>query len=144
MVKLERAKKVGRKFQAPVETRVGGLSTMLKVLPQFVFGRKERSPQEAMGPFRTDVRVFEQAPETGLRVTWFGHSSMLLEMDGARVLIDPVWDMRAAPVQWFGPKRFFRPTMRLEVRSKTSRVSWVPGSARPMNIQALARKLWPL
>jgi len=32
----------------------------------------------------------------GLRVTWFGHSSMLLEIDGVRLLIDPVWDERAA------------------------------------------------
>jgi L-ascorbate metabolism protein UlaG (beta-lactamase superfamily) len=114
MVKLERAKRVGRKFQAPVETRVGGLSTMFKVLPELARGRKDRTPQERLGPFRTDVSMYAAAPETGLRVTWFGHSSMLVEIDGARVLVDPVWDERAAPVQWFGPKRFFPPAMRLE------------------------------
>ncbi len=31
-----------------------------------------------------------------------------------RVLIDPVWDERAAPLQWTGPKRFFAPTLQLE------------------------------
>jgi L-ascorbate metabolism protein UlaG (beta-lactamase superfamily) len=35
-------------------------------------------------------------------------------MDGARILIDPVWDERAAPVQWAGPKRFFAPPLALE------------------------------
>ena len=35
-------------------------------------------------------------------------------MDGVRVLVDPVWDERASPFSFFGPKRFFRPTMRLE------------------------------
>jgi L-ascorbate metabolism protein UlaG (beta-lactamase superfamily) len=45
--------------------------------------------------------------QSGLRVTWMGHSSMLVEIDGVRVLIDPVWDERASPRQWFGPKRFF-------------------------------------
>ncbi len=114
MAKLERAKRVGQKYQAPVETQVGGLSVIWKVLPKFLFGRKQRAPLERLGPFRTDVSVYEAAPETGLRVTWFGHSSMLVEIDGARVLIDPVWDQRAAPVQWFGPKRFFPPAMRLE------------------------------
>jgi L-ascorbate metabolism protein UlaG (beta-lactamase superfamily) len=38
---------------------------------------------------------------------------MLLEIDGVRVLIDPVWEERAAPVQWAGPKRFFAPPLRL-------------------------------
>jgi L-ascorbate metabolism protein UlaG (beta-lactamase superfamily) len=39
---------------------------------------------------------------------------MLLEIDGLRVLIDPVWEQRASPVEWFGPQRFFAPTMALE------------------------------
>jgi L-ascorbate metabolism protein UlaG (beta-lactamase superfamily) len=39
---------------------------------------------------------------------------MLVEIDGARVLIDPVWEPRASPSQWIGPKRFFAPTLRLE------------------------------
>jgi L-ascorbate metabolism protein UlaG (beta-lactamase superfamily) len=38
---------------------------------------------------------------------------MLVEVDGVRVLIDPVWDKRVSPVQWFGPKRFFAPTLAL-------------------------------
>jgi len=33
---------------------------------------------------------FATAPATGLRVTWFGHSSTLVEIDGHRVLTDPV------------------------------------------------------
>ena len=39
---------------------------------------------------------------------------MLLEIDGVRILIDPIWEERASPVQWFGPQRFFAPTMPLE------------------------------
>ncbi len=114
MAKLERAKRVGRKYQTPVKTTLGGLSVMVKVLPELIRGRRNRVPQDSLGPFRTDVSVYATPPLTGLRVTWFGHSSLLIEMDGARVLIDPVWDERAAPVQWFGPKRFFPPAMRLE------------------------------
>ena len=110
---MERAKRVGRKYQAPVPTKLGGLSLMIKVMPEMILGRQEREPKTPPGPYRTDVSLYEQAPETGLRVTWFGHSSTLVEMDGVRVLIDPVWDKRASPFKWLGPKRFFRPTMRL-------------------------------
>jgi L-ascorbate metabolism protein UlaG (beta-lactamase superfamily) len=35
----------------------------------------------------------------------------LIEIDGVRVLIDPVWDERAGPTQWTGPKRFFQPPL---------------------------------
>jgi L-ascorbate metabolism protein UlaG (beta-lactamase superfamily) len=39
---------------------------------------------------------------------------MLVEIDGARILIDPVWDKRASPFNWSGPKRFFAPPLALE------------------------------
>ena len=40
-----------------------------------------------------------------LAVTWYGHASALIEIDGRRVLIDPVWSDRASPSPLFGPKR---------------------------------------
>jgi L-ascorbate metabolism protein UlaG (beta-lactamase superfamily) len=43
-----------------------------------------------------------------------GHSTSLIEIDGVRLLIDPVWEQRAAPAQWAGPKRFFPPPLALE------------------------------
>ena len=45
-------------------------------------------------------------PASGLRATWLGHSSVLLEIDGWRVLTDPVWGPRASPSVLVGPKRF--------------------------------------
>jgi L-ascorbate metabolism protein UlaG (beta-lactamase superfamily) len=39
-------------------------------------------------------------------VTWLGHSTLLLEMDGRRVLTDPVFGDRASPVSFAGGKRF--------------------------------------
>jgi L-ascorbate metabolism protein UlaG (beta-lactamase superfamily) len=43
-----------------------------------------------------------------------GHSSTLVEIDGMRVLTDPVWDGRASPLRWAGPKRFFAAPLKLE------------------------------
>jgi L-ascorbate metabolism protein UlaG (beta-lactamase superfamily) len=52
--------------------------------------------------------------DAGLRVSWFGHSSMLFEVDGARFLVDPIWGERAGPVDWAGPKRWYAPPIGLE------------------------------
>ncbi len=108
------AERDGRRFVNPVPTEVGGLSTIFKVGPRIFFGAAARSPKRTPGPFRTDPRIYASGPQSGLRVTWFGHSSSLLEIDGVRVLIDPVWEERSGPVTWAGPKRFFPPTITLE------------------------------
>jgi L-ascorbate metabolism protein UlaG (beta-lactamase superfamily) len=110
---LKPAEKRKGRYLNPVPTSVGGLSTVLKVLPLYWKNRAEVEPKRAPGPFRTDKRAYDLPPESGLRVTWFGHSSSLLEIDGQVVLIDPVWDERASPFQSVGPKRFFPPTMPL-------------------------------
>jgi L-ascorbate metabolism protein UlaG (beta-lactamase superfamily) len=80
---------------------------MFKVGPKFFFGTKARSPQRLLGPFRTDPRVFASEPRSGLRITWIGHATSIVEIDEVRILIDPVWDERASPTSWSGPKRFF-------------------------------------
>ena len=47
-----------------------------------------------------------QRPAPGLRYAWLGHSTVLLEIDGLRVLTDPVFSERASPFSFAGPKRF--------------------------------------
>lgn len=110
---LKRSEKSGGKFLNPVPTTVGGFRMIFKVLPKMLFGREERVPAKPIGPFTTDASVYSAAPDSGLRITWFGHSGMLVEIDGFRVLIDPIWEERTSPVQWFGPKRFWAPALPL-------------------------------
>lgn len=57
---------------------------------------------------------FAEPPESGLRVTWLGHSTLLIEIDGYRVLVDPVWAERASPFASLGPKRFHPAPLPLE------------------------------
>lgn len=102
------------KFQNPVPTAIGGLSMMLKLIPLYLRNREETTPRQPLGPFPTDPATYLSPPATGLRVTWFGHSSLLVEIDGVRILIDPVWDERAGPYNWAGPRRFFPPTLALD------------------------------
>lgn len=56
---------------------------------------------------------FAAPPPSGLRVTWFGHSSTLVEIDGQRILTDPIWSHRAAPYSSVGPKRWYGPLIPL-------------------------------
>jgi L-ascorbate metabolism protein UlaG (beta-lactamase superfamily) len=56
----------------------------------------------------------EGLPPSGLRVTWLGHSSTLVELDGLKVLTDPVWSLRASPLTWIGPARWYPPPAALE------------------------------
>ena len=48
----------------------------------------------------------------GLRAIWFGHSSVLVEIDGVRVMTDPVLSDRVSPVP-VGPQRMHAPPISL-------------------------------
>ena len=87
---------------------------MGRMLWQFAFGGSDhRSPANALPGERRTAGDYATAPVSGLRVTWLGHSTMLLEIDGQRVLIDPVWGPRASPFSFLGPKRFAEPLLAL-------------------------------
>ena len=62
------------------------------------------APIPVLTPNRADL---ETSPVSGLRITWIGHSTSLVQIDGAVFLIDPVWSKRSSPVSVIGPKRFF-------------------------------------
>lgn len=77
-------------------------------------GSDHRVPEGAL-PVVTRRRAdYDQPPASGIRVTWLGHSSFIVELDGARLLVDPVWGERASPFTWAGPKRFYAPPLPFE------------------------------
>lgn len=86
----------------------------LSALEEQFFGTQVRVPP---GP----VPVVPVAPERlaqpvadGLRVIWLGHSSVIVEIDGLRVLIDGVLSERASPFGSVGPARFHPPPIALD------------------------------
>ncbi|WP_419804360.1 MBL fold metallo-hydrolase [Terriglobus sp.] len=95
------------KFQNPVPTEMVPARQMPSIFHKLLFGKEERIPRRQLGPFRTDLSDFQHPPASGLRVTLIGHSSLLVEIDGTTLLIDPVFGERASMVQWAGPKRFY-------------------------------------
>ena len=71
----------------------------------FLLNGARRAPKAPL-PAHDPRSVWKRVPESGLRVTWLGHSTLLLEVDGLRILTDPVFGERASPVSFMGPKRF--------------------------------------
>lgn len=69
-------------------------------------------PAKTPGPFPVDFNKLNNLPANTLRITWLGHSALLIEIDGKRFLTDPVY-RRASPFQFMGPKRFFQPPIAL-------------------------------
>ncbi|MEI2734920.1 MAG: MBL fold metallo-hydrolase [Rhodoblastus sp.] len=50
----------------------------------------------------------------GLRVTFVGHATFLIQAQGVNLLVDPVWSERASPVGFAGPKRVNAPGVAFE------------------------------
>ena len=74
-------------------------------LSDFLCGGNRRVPQGAL-PSLDPREGWAKPADSGLRATWLGHSTVLIEIDGYRVLTDPVWGARASPSRLVGPKRF--------------------------------------
>jgi L-ascorbate metabolism protein UlaG (beta-lactamase superfamily) len=49
-----------------------------------------------------------------LAVTWYGHSTTLVDVDGYRVLTDPIWSDRCSPSDVVGPQRMHPPPAPVE------------------------------
>ncbi|MCY1066152.1 MBL fold metallo-hydrolase [Nannocystis sp. RBIL2] len=82
------------------DLRTGGMPGMGELLCG------PRRVPEAPLPSVDPRPAWSRRPETGLRATWLGHSTILLEIGGVRILTDPVWGERASPLGFAGPKRF--------------------------------------
>jgi L-ascorbate metabolism protein UlaG (beta-lactamase superfamily) len=74
-------------------------------LSEFLCGGTRRVPDAPL-PAVHPLERWARPPAGGLRATWLGHSTVLLEIGGRRVLTDPVWAARASPSRLLGPKRF--------------------------------------
>ena len=75
------------------------------VAREYLFGGQQRRPPRPLAAL--DPRQAWARPiASGLRATWLGHSTVLLEIDGLRVLTDPVWSERISPFGVAAPRRF--------------------------------------
>lgn len=102
--RLERSKHRDRghfRNDLPVENDMG------RALMRWLRGAPNREPKEPVPVVARTASSFDEAPPSGLRVTWLGHSSMLVEIGRQRFLTDPVFSHRISPSPLLGPRRFF-------------------------------------
>lgn len=92
-------------FQNLVST---GLNTtdqsMIKTTIDFLRSNPNRTPSAPLPVVKNSISA--EFDQDSLRVTWLGHSTLLIEIDGMVILTDPMFSDRASPVSFAGPKRF--------------------------------------
>ncbi|MEM1272115.1 MAG: MBL fold metallo-hydrolase, partial [Bacteroidota bacterium] len=84
-----------------------------RALPLFVkmmLGLKDNRPPKVRMLSTSDL----QAPGAGVRVTWLGHASTVIQTPQHTILTDPVFSKRASPVPFAGPARLVEPPIRIE------------------------------
>ena len=94
-------------FVNPVSARSLPSGGLIRSLPEAMRkeARRPRKPARPVPVYPTTLADLAEPPASGLRLTWMGHSSVLAEIGGRRVLFDPVWGERCSPFAFAGPRR---------------------------------------
>ena len=82
------------------------LGTMLSVLGDYLRGTPDGKPSTPLPVEKIDSAAIANRAATVTQLTWFGHSAVLLEMDGKNILLDPMLGEVPAPHPWLGGNRF--------------------------------------
>jgi L-ascorbate metabolism protein UlaG (beta-lactamase superfamily) len=99
----------GGKFHNSVPSSQVAAASLPRILVAALTDRDRRRPHQPI-PVVTPTNGGD--PD-GLYITWYGHSSALIEIEGRRVLVDPVWSERCSPSRLAGPKRMHEPPVAL-------------------------------
>jgi L-ascorbate metabolism protein UlaG (beta-lactamase superfamily) len=95
-------------FHNSTPTRTLQPNESARTMRDFVTGRAERHLTGAI-----PVITPSHAAVDGLHLTWYGHATVLIEIEGRRVLLDPLWSDRGSPTPGIGPKRLHAMPMAL-------------------------------
>ncbi|MDB5003560.1 MAG: metal-dependent hydrolase [Mucilaginibacter sp.] len=107
------SRKKNGKFLNPIPTTQVGVDKIIPMIKAYATNKAEVIPKQQLGPFKTDKSIYQTPPASGLRITWVGHSSLLIEIDGKTILTDPVWNQWVSFIKFMAPKRFFDPPIKL-------------------------------
>jgi L-ascorbate metabolism protein UlaG (beta-lactamase superfamily) len=101
-------------FHNALTTRVFQPGDAGRTFGRFLRGAPDREPKKTLPTAPVDVQKLRSPPADDVQVTWFGHSTVFIQVCGFSVLTDPQWSERASPVAFAGPKRFHPTAMPLE------------------------------
>ncbi len=83
-------------------------------LARWVWDYVTHWPRAVRFPVAENDPAFLQANRSATTLTWVGHATFLIQLGGLNILTDPHLSPRAAPLQWFGPKRVMPPGLAFE------------------------------
>jgi L-ascorbate metabolism protein UlaG (beta-lactamase superfamily) len=89
-----------------------GFWESVAIAKEIFFDKASRAPESKMPEIKTNIEEFLK-PSPHLKFVWFGHSTLLLNLDGKILLIDPVFSNYAFALDLF-VKRFQPPVLKLE------------------------------
>ena len=95
----------GRRFKYPTEWTEKGLDKDIRI------SQKRTIPKDELPVYIPD---FSYVRIEKVRITWFGHSTILMNIHGMNILFDPMFSERSSPFQWIGPRRFTRPSVSIK------------------------------
>ena len=72
-------------------------------------GKRPRRPHTYNFPVISNDGRYLRENNSEFSITWVGHSTLLIQVDGLNILTDPIWSDRASPLQFAGPKRYVPP-----------------------------------
>jgi len=100
----------GKVFENQIETVMDmGASKIPGVLYKQLFDRKGRAPKKPIPIVPFDQEKWEANDEP--KFIWYGHSVLLLKINGKTLLIDPMLGPNVAPIAPFKIKRFSEKTL---------------------------------
>lgn len=86
--------------QSPTPTLPPDVS-IWEMLSRVIKGNPNGSPKVDLPHIKPDL-----SPSESFKLTWFGHSSYLIQVENKNILVDPVFSERPSPFQFIGTKRF--------------------------------------
>ncbi len=101
----------GKIFENQSKTSLDmNFNTIVDLIQKQFTDREVRSPQQPLPVIPFDAEAFNK-DSSKPKFIWYGHSVLLLQLNGKNLLIDPMLGPNAAPISPFPVKRFSESTL---------------------------------
>lgn len=81
-----------------------GMRSIFTIIRDLLKGSSTTKPEKVIPVVPANLAELERRQEAN--ITWFGHSTVLLHIEGKRILLDPIFSNKPSPFPFVGGKRF--------------------------------------